>query len=241
MLAGDWWFYDIQAINDMRIACGDLNIDGKDEIVVGWSFNYIFAYVDGYGYTADGTFLNTFGYKQESGEIENVQNMYLDVTNYVIVNWPASPHTAITLKCVQLDNLGRDEVLINGSSSLIVLGSTGIGMQLKEKDRIQGSEGRYINVKGNEAFVVADFDPDTATMNFNKEVLLLLSNLSPNYQLYSATADVPAFDILRFDTISADTAGFADLSPIHDFPFGDADIEISAMAAGDFDLKNAAV
>jgi len=115
-------------------------------------------------------------------------------------------HIGLTLKCEQMDNLGRDEVLINGSSRFCVLGSTGVGMELEKKVDLSPSV-NYLNIQGNEAFVVADLNPDTATMNFNKEVVLLLSNQDAYQQMYK-TADVPSFEILMLDTISADTVAF---------------------------------
>ncbi|MEN8158387.1 MAG: T9SS type A sorting domain-containing protein, partial [Bacteroidota bacterium] len=236
---GDWWGGVI--INEMRIACGDLNIDGKDEIVVGWSDYYSYyrkyVFLVGYHYYyRDLLFLNTFRLAAGSGEIENVQNIYVTHTNFGRRGASALQHIGMTLKCEQMDNLGRDEVLVNDASRFCILGSTGVGMELEKKvDR--PASGGYLNIQGTEAFVVADLNPDTATMNFNKEVILLLSNIN-QYDQLNKVADVPSFEILMPETISADNVVFLPPGPPHDLPFGDADIEISALATGDFDLKN---
>ena len=237
----DWWYSpNNMLINEMRIACGDLNLDGKDEMVVGWSnyysHNRYWSWVYRYRYH-DALFLNTFRLDPESIDIENVQNMHLGSTYFGERSFPASQDIALSLKCEQLDNLGRDEVLISGSSAFYVLGSTGSGMDLEVKSTVTGSGG-YLNIGGNENFIVADLNPDTARLNFNKEVILLLSNQATLNQL-NKVADVPLFSILTLDTISADTVVFASPGPAHDLPFGDDDIEISAMQSGDFDLKNA--
>ncbi len=235
---GDWWGCNI--INEMRIACGDLNIDGKDELIVAWSHYYsnyrklIFFYYD--YYYRDILFLNTFSLPGGSDEIENVQNLYVTCTSFGKRGGAANQHIALTLKCEQMDNMGRDEVLVNSAVCFCVLGSTGVGMEL-EKKVVKGASANYLNVSGTEAFVVADLNPDTANMNFNKEVVLLLSNVDHVNQLNKA-ADVPSFEILMPDTVSADILAFLPSGPPHDLPFGDNNIEISALVSGDFDLKN---
>ncbi|MBN1132894.1 MAG: T9SS type A sorting domain-containing protein [Bacteroidales bacterium] len=135
-----------------------------------------------------------------------------------------------------MDNFGRDEVLVNGASNFCVFGSGDEDMELEKKVE-QPASGGYLNIEGTEAFLVADLNPDTATLNFNREVILLLSNKSPVDQL-NKVADIPSFEILTIDTVSADTIAFLPPGEPHDLPFGDADIEISAMVTGDFDLAN---
>ncbi|MBN1132893.1 MAG: hypothetical protein JXR52_03660 [Bacteroidales bacterium] len=92
--SGDYW--GGMMMNEMRIACGDLNIDGKDEIVVGWSAYYshyrvrycsyevlgvCFEYSYRY-YFHDAVFLNTFRLAMPSGEIENVQNLFATQSDF---------------------------------------------------------------------------------------------------------------------------------------------------------------
>jgi Secretion system C-terminal sorting domain len=243
MPSGDWWYSPNNIlINEMRISCGDLNLDGRDEMVVGWSnyYSHDRYWVFGYYYRyQDALFLNTFRLDPVSSDIENMQNMYLGSTYFGERSFPASQDITLSLKCEQLDNLGRPEVLISGSSALYVLGSAGSGMDLEVKSTVSGSGG-YLNIGGNENIIVADLNPDTATLNFHKEVVLLLSDQSTLNQL-NKVADEPLFEILTLDSISADTVAFASPGPPHDLPFGDLDIEVSAMQSGDFDLKNAAV
>lgn len=238
--------YGTVVINEMRVACGDLDIDGKDEILVGWSgyFAYYtydewdwscFCYRTRY-YYRDMVFLNTFSYTPANNEIENVQNLYVTYKDFGGRGAASNQHVALSLKCEKMDNLGRDEVLINGSTAVCILGSTGVGMELEKKVTIAGKGGN-LNIGGTESFLVADLNPDTANMQFNKEVILLLSNKSAYDQL-NKVADVPSFEIWMTDTVSADTIAFMDPGPVHDLPFGDSDIEISALLTGDFDLKN---
>jgi hypothetical protein len=233
---GDWWLGTV-AINEMRIACGDLNIDGKDEIVVAWSNYYCYSQLfNNLFFYREVLFLNTFRLAAGSGEIENVQNMYVTYTDFGQRGASALQHIALTLKCEQMDNLGRDEVLVNDAYRFCVLGSSDDDMGLEKKIDMAASGG-YLNIQGTEAFVVADLNPDTATLNFNKEVILLLSNKNHMDQL-NMVADLPSFEILIPDTLSADTIAFVPPGPPHDLPFGDEDIEISALATGDFDLAN---
>ncbi len=241
-------YYNAGLINEMRVTCGDLNIDGKDEIVVGWSNYYCFGtsyhctlYVIGCWeghtnyYFRSTVFLNTFRLSQTS-EIENVQNTYVTHSDFGERNWVNGQQIALTLKCEQMDNLGRDEVLINGANRFCVLGSGDEGMGLRKKVDLAALGGN-LNIRGTESFVVADLNPDTATMNFNKEVVLLLSDKNHEAQM-GIPNDIPKFEILMIDTISADTIAFVPPVAAHDFPFNDQDIEISAFLTGDFDLKN---
>jgi len=129
--SGDDWWLGHMAINEMRIACGDLNGDRIDEILVGWSnyysnrrtkycSNYIWPICWGYSYHyyyADRLFLNTFSVL-ENGKINTEENICLGGSDFGAKGITGGQNIALTLKCEQMDNIGRDEVLLNGSSDI---------------------------------------------------------------------------------------------------------------------------
>lgn len=247
---GDNWFSTIR-MNELRIACGDLNNDGRDEIVVGWSNYYSYtrsSYCCGFlclgtcytYYYCDMVFVNTFAINSLNAEIENVQNLYVTHNSFSTYSGYEGQHIALTLMCEKLDNMGRPEVLINSAGKLCVLGPSGPGMELEKRVEIGGPEGTYLGIGGNEAFVVADLNPDTIKLNFNKEVVLLLSNKICYDQLFKA-ADVPYFGVLQIDTINSDTLAFKPQGPPYGLAFDDVDIEVSCFTAGDFDRLNSEV
>ncbi|MBN2487156.1 MAG: T9SS type A sorting domain-containing protein [Bacteroidales bacterium] len=245
----DYWYKGI-LINEMRIACGDLNADGKDELVVGWSSYYCYYRIEicdvwFFGcikshwefYYCDAQFLNTFGYSA-SGEIEHRETHFVGSSNYGQRSVPASQHIALSLKCEQLDNMGPDEVLVTSSSRFCVYQSTGVGMNISKK--VNYASG-CLNIKGNENFLVADLNPDTLNLNFNKEVILLKSDKTYLEQI-NGVSSAAYMEILALDTIGPDVIAFQPPGPAHDIPFSDvSNIEISAFVAGDFDLKEAHV
>ncbi|MEX0986234.1 MAG: T9SS type A sorting domain-containing protein [Bacteroidales bacterium] len=246
-------------INEIRVACGDLNNDGKDEIVVGWSNYYCYdavQYCKTYVwpicyehawryYYNDMLFLNTFkpDWTKPDGEegIVSYQNICVGNTGFSMRGVPADQHIALTLKCEQMDNLGRAEVLVNGSSGFYVYGKGDEDMGLR---KLVGMSlpGGYLNIQGNESFIVADLNPDVNTMDFNKEVIILRSNKTHLEQLNTRATGTTEMVILSIDTVGTNTFAFRTPDPAHDIPFSSSDnIEITAFLAGDFDLKSAEV
>jgi hypothetical protein len=246
-------------INEIRVACGDLNNDGKDEIVVGWS-NYYCYYAEQYCktyiwpicyehawryYYIEMLFINTFRpdwTKPDGAEgIVNYQNICAGGLGFGTRGVPADQHIALTLKCEQMDNLGRAEVLVNGSGRFYVFGKGDEDMGLRKLVDMS-LPGGHINIQGNESFIVADLNPDVNTMDFNKEVIILRTNKTPLEQLNTRATGTTEMVILSIDTVGTDIIAFRTPDPAHDIPFSSSDnIEITTFLAGDFDLKGADV
>jgi len=241
-------------IIEMRVACGDLDVDGMEEIVVGWSNYYSHRRV--YRCTGDccwgacwfgsewhdyyycsRLFINTFDLNNITKKISKKQVMNVASTDFGMYAGYDNMQIALSLKCVKMDNAGREEVLVNNASRFIALGSTGTGMQLDIVQNLGPSNG-YLNVSGNEAFIVADLNPDTATLDFNKEVVLLLSDQPPGLQI-SGTADLASFELLQIEQVDADTLVFSKTAEHFLMPFDEIDISATAMLSGEFDVADA--
>lgn len=236
-------------LTGMRVSCGDLDADGMDEIAVGWSNFYcynswhvcdfwLFGCISGhyeYRYYAM-TFLNTFDISWSTNEIANSQNLYVTHTDFGSRGAVGGMNIGMTLLCENLDNIGRDEVLINSASTVCILGHDDGAMGLKKKAEI-GGVGGCLNTGGTETFVVADLNPDTANLEFNKEIVMLLSDQNPANQL-TRTNDVASFEIRVIDQITADEISFLEPGPAFAFPFDDENIEVASLNVADIDLKN---
>ena len=239
---------------EMRVACGDLDVDGREEIVVGWS-NY-YSHRRTYWCTGDccwglcwtgseghhyyycnRLFINTFNIDNVARKINNSQVLDVAYSDFGRTAGSNNTRIALSLKCEKMDNLGRDEVLVNNASWFCVLGSTGKGMQLEVVQNLEPSTG-YLNIKGNESFIVADLNPDTATLDFNKEVILLLSDQPSSHQI-GGTADLSSFELLQVEQVDADTLVFSETAEHFLMPFEEIDINATAMLTGDFDLQDA--
>ncbi len=239
---------------EMRVACGDLDVDGREEIVVGWSNFYShrrtywctgdccwgacwFGSEGYYYYYCNRLFVNSFDIDNVKKQINNSQ--VLDVTHSDFGRSAGSNNTriALSLKCEKMDNLGRDEVLVSNASRFCVLGSTGKGMQLEVVQNLEPSTG-YLNLKGNESFIVADLNPDTATLNFNKEVVLLLSDQPAGSQI-AGTSDMASFELLQIEQVDADTLVFSETAEHFLMPLDEININATAMLTGEFDLQGA--
>lgn len=241
-------YYRAMTLTEMRIACGDINNDNRDELLVGWSYyynHYYNSYFD-WGclctryryYYVDATFLNTFSitYPYAEGTIEPVQQLFISWCGYGQRAPGALTRKALSLKCDKLDNFGGDEVMIGASAGFHVLASKDHTMELERRiDRYYTIPS--LNIKGMENFVIGDLNPDKESLDFKKEIVIMLSNQTPEAQIAGA-ADVPTFEILTIDTISGDTLAFNEPGPPHDLPFGDLDIDVTSMVAGEFDLKD---
>jgi hypothetical protein len=241
-------------IIEMRVACGDLDVDGMEEIVVGWSNYYSHRRVyrctgdccwgacwfgsEWYDYYyCNRLFVNTFDVNNVTKKISNIQVMDVASTDVGMYSGYDNMPIALSLKCVKMDNVGRDEVLVNNVSRFCALGSTGTGMQQRVVQNLAPSTG-YLNISGNEAFIVADLNPDTATLDFNKEVVLLLSDKSPVDQV-KGVADLASFEMLQIEQVDAGTLVFSGTVEHYLMPFDEIDISATAMLSGDFDVKNA--
>lgn len=239
---------------EMRVACGDLDVDGREEIVVGWSNYYSHRRTywctgdccwgacwfgsEGYHYYyCNRLFLNSFDIDNVKQQINSSQVLDVTYTDFERTSGGNNDRIALSLKCEKMDNLGRDEVLVSNASRFCVLGSTGEGMQLEIVQNLEPSTG-YLNLKGNESFIVADLNPDTATLDFTKEVVLLLSDQPPGHQI-SGTADLASFELLQIEQVDADTLVFSKTAEHYLMPFDEININTTALLTGDFDVEDA--
>jgi hypothetical protein len=245
-----------ELITEMRIACGDMNNDGRDEIAVAWAYYYCYwveaecinrHWITGnchewkYHYHhMSHTFLNTFKLSRESERIENIQHNLGFSVDFGKRDPSDDQHTAITLKCEPMDNLGKARVLFN-HEGMVHMFEMGDDLKFKRRTSLF-PDGGYLNIQGNETFIVADLNPDTTTLNFNKEVVILRSNRTPAQQLDNRYIGKTSLEIYTMDILNDGTVEFTSSGPAIDFPLsGGQNIALSTFLAGDFDLKDAEV
>ncbi|MBN1184267.1 MAG: T9SS type A sorting domain-containing protein [Bacteroidales bacterium] len=235
-------------LNEIRLACGDFDADNKDEIAVAWSNYYCYYWVkvwDVWPFTShwdyyykDALFLNTFGLNLESN-IENIENHFVAQEYYARRTAPANQHIALSLKCENLDNTGYDEILLNSALHFCIYASNTehTGITKKVGLTVTGN----MDIRGNETFVVADLNPDTANLDFNKEIILLKSEQNYINQL-NGVATNTNIEIYELDSISPEVIILKQPGPAHDIPFDNtSNITITGLTTGDFDLENSQV
>jgi hypothetical protein len=226
---------DIQ-VNEMRIACGDINADLKDEVVVGWSFVHNYEELPmHYIYLV---FLNRFWFS-ESGNLMSSENSIVSWDDFVPVPfhpWPDDRRVALTLKCEQLDNTGGDEILINSAQTVYIYDEIGEERELVEL----GHAGGKLNVKGNECFALSDLNPDTLNQDFRKEIITLKANTTHFNQIFTLLPSTTNMLVYSIDNIVNNSITFHE--PITPLLFDDTEnISVSAFVAGDFDMKCARI
>jgi hypothetical protein len=228
-------------INEMRITCGDLNNDGMDEVIIGWSFYYnhyqeidvcvdrvlgVCVKYESYYYYQNVTFLNTFTLTGDS--IENYQNISMPRDYFGQRGVSADQHIAMTLTFKQMDNLGKPVVLINSATRIYGFEKDGNDM-LTKKAEIGPLSEHHLNIQGNETFAVSDLNPDTTALNF-KEVIILQSDKTPLQQIGTRHNGKTSMAVASIDNITEDKITFNDPGPLIDFPFGSGEnIEITAF------------
>ncbi|SHI65582.1 Por secretion system C-terminal sorting domain-containing protein [Tangfeifania diversioriginum] len=239
-------------INEMRIACGDLNNDGKDEVFVGWSFYYChnrFEECASWNFLgnctktewrnefSNRTYLNAF--KINGNSFENWFNIEPGLAfGFEQRNTSSDQHIAMTLKCEPLENLGRDVILINDHHFIYAFWLDG-NSQLKART-LAPSIGYHLNLQGNEVFTVADLNPDPANLNFNKEVIMLQSDKSAPEQLNARYNGLVRMGIATIDQITTENITFKPTGPALTFSSGES-FEVPCFVAGDFDCNDAEV
>jgi hypothetical protein len=258
-IAASSWFYPNknEIINEMRIACGDLNNDGRNEIIVGWSYYYSYdrerycpSGVEAFGVCYGGYaynyffgnvyWLNTFRSTEDG--IRNYQNTGLVWANPFGTRSASKDQLIpMTLKCQQMGSLGGTKVLFNSVGVIYVLGKGDDDMGLKFETQILPSDG-YLNIQGNETFAVADMNPDIPALNFNKELIILQSDKTAIQQLDNRYNSKPGIAVVSIDEITAESITFKPPGPKLDIPFSSGEnMEITTFLAGDFDLSDAEV
>jgi len=252
-IIGDYYPDQGSTIPEMRIVCGDLNNDGKDEVAVGWTMYYCYSRSDtcitkvgstcvAWAYKnkwTNTTFLNLFN--PNGDNLNNFYNFKGYVNDYgdAIPNFNFA-HIGLTLKCEPLDNTGRDVLMYNTGEDIWIDQMADNGTWLPSAN-IKPSSGYHLNLQGNEVFTVADLNPDAAKLNFNKEVIILQSNISPKDQLNARYNGKVSMAIASIESISANrNIKFKSTGPALPFSSGD-NFEVSGFVAGDFDLNDADV
>jgi hypothetical protein len=171
-LTADYFF------NDLRVACGDMNVDNKDEINVGLSFIQGFKDGSGWNDTYFFTFLHRFWFL-ENGSLAKADYYKLSHDYTLWHNkypvWPEYPLRTLTLKCEQFDNLAGDEIIVNNYDGLRIYNEVGDERNLNELYKLENG---FLNTYGNECFTITDLNPDTTQKYCNKEIITLETNVS---------------------------------------------------------------
>jgi hypothetical protein len=239
---GEYYPDQPKQINEMKIACGDLDVDGKDEIVVAWSFNYCF------DKTSTNIFTNTFFlnlFKLNESGIGNFYNYRGQLQNSATIDIP-DRHWALTLKCEPLDYMGRAVIMHNSRNSIWIDYWPGGLENAPSTVEVIMHGGYYHDIQGNETFTVADLNPDTAALNFRKELIILANKNSGNSQLSNrATVGYDGIAGMAIASITSETSEGITVyqsttGPV--LPFSAySNFAVFSFLAGDFDIKDAEV
>jgi hypothetical protein len=164
--------------NELRVVCGDMNADNKDEITVGISFVQGFKSEDGWNEAFYFTFLHRFWFS-DNGSLFQADCFQLNRNSYFWYKkypvWTEYPLRSLSLKCEQFDNLDGDELIVSNYNGVQIYNEAGDKRNLNELYTLSNG---YLNCYGNECFTVADLNSDTTQKYYNKEIITLETNVN---------------------------------------------------------------
>jgi hypothetical protein len=233
--------------SDMRISCGDINADGKDEIYVAFSYFHVYIrdYIEvpaGYHYhRRNDYYLHSFTLSG-SGEINNAPDtsFYVAYFNYGLNSSPDSRHITLSLKCARLVDPDRDQLVMSVSGRIKVFGTKNGAKLFGLTDIVPTNS---LNVQGNENITIGDLNPDESKLDFKKEIIALESKLGIIEQRVDNTS-IAQLQVFPIEKTGLDSLILGDTGAPMDIPFteGNAkEITISSLVCGDFDLKESEV
>jgi hypothetical protein len=175
--------YDLGEIffNELRVKCGDMNADFRDEIYVGFSMilrndiSKIMYYM--YDFS---TFTHRIGL-DDNGSIESIEPILVSdevgsiVPKQYVFTWNEFPVVTLSLICDEFDKNKGDDLLINDSRQIHSFSEDTISNKLQSIGKLWQYAGEVqLNTWGNnECFVLSDIKPDSTVKNYTKQIIAL--------------------------------------------------------------------